>query len=119
MSALTVLRTMSKCPAPPSSPPVVDEAMCLVAPRAMASSALASEREIVVTVAPMAAAIFTPMWPRPPTPTTATERPVAAPHRRSGEYVVMPAQSSGAATSSSMASGIRSTKRSLTTTSCE
>ena len=36
-----------------------------------------------------------------------------APQRRSGEYVVMPAQSSGAATSSSMASGIRSTKRSL------
>ncbi len=74
---------------------------------------------MVVTVAPMAAAILTPMWPSPPTPTTATERPVPAPHRRSGEYVVMPAHSSGAATSSSIASGMRSTKRSLTTTCWE
>ena len=59
--------------------------MCRVAPSASASSALAIEREIVVTVAPIAAAILTPMWPSPPTPTTATERPVPAPQRRSGE----------------------------------
>ena len=39
--------------------------MCRVAPSATASSALAIEREMVVTVAPMAAAILTPMWPRP------------------------------------------------------
>ena len=76
---------MSKDPRAARIAAASDEAMWLVAPRAMASSALAFEREIVVTVAPIAAAILTPMWPRPPTPTTATERPVPAPQRRSGE----------------------------------
>ena len=85
MSALTVLSTMSKVPRAALIAAASEEAMCAVAPRASASSALAIEREMVVTVAPMAAAILTPMWPRPPTPTTATERPVPAPHRRSGE----------------------------------
>ena len=85
MSALTVLSTMSKLPRAAFIASASEEAMCRVAPSASASSALAIEREMVVTVAPMAAAIFTPMWPRPPTPTTATERPVPAPQRRSGE----------------------------------
>ena len=64
----------------------------------------------------MAWAILTAMCPSPPSPTTATFLPGPAPQWRSGEYVVMPAQSSGAATSSSMPSGIRTTKSSVTTT---
>jgi len=85
MSALTVLSTMSKVPLAARIASGSLVAMWARAPSATASAALASEREMVVTVAPIAAAIFTPMCPRPPTPTTATERPVPAPQRRSGE----------------------------------
>ena len=42
-------------------------------------------------------------------PITATRLPGPAPQWRSGEYVVMPAHSSGAAVSSGMPSGMRST----------
>ena len=55
----------------------------------------------------MAWAILTAMWPSPPRPTTATFLPGPAPQRRSGEYVVMPAHSSGAAAAGSMPSGTR------------
>jgi hypothetical protein len=41
--------------------------------------------------------------------------PGPAPQRRSGEYVVMPAHSSGAAESSPIPSGILTTKSSVTT----
>ncbi len=85
MSALTVLRMMSKVPLAAFIASSSFEAMCAVAPRPMASAAFASLREMVVTVAPIAAAILTPMWPRPPTPTMATCLPVPAPQRCSGE----------------------------------
>ena len=48
-------------------------------------------------------------------PTIATCLPGPAPQRLSGLYIVMPAHSSGAATSSPSASGIFTTKRSVTT----
>ena len=115
-SALTVLMMRSKEPLAARSAPSSFVAMCVLAPRSFASCALASERLIVVTSAPIAAAIFTAMCPRPPTPTTATRRPGPAPQRLSGTYVVIPAHSSGAATSSSIASGTRTTMLSLTTT---
>ena len=66
---------------------------------------------MTVTSAPMATASLTPMCPSPPRPTTATLLPGPTPQRRRGEYVVMPAQSRGAATSRSIPSGIGQTKR--------
>ena len=55
------------------------------------------------------------MWPSPPSPTTPTFCPLPTFQWRSGEYVVMPAQSSGAAPAGSSPSGTRSTKASSTT----
>ena len=46
---------------------------------AMAVLLLAGEWLISVTSAPMAAAIFTPMWPRPPRPTMPTRTPGPGP----------------------------------------
>ena len=84
-------------------------AMNPVAPSASASSRLPGEWLSTVTRAPIAAPIFTATWPRPPRPTTASSSPRARPKCLSGEYVVMPAHSSGAARSSGMPSGMRST----------
>jgi hypothetical protein len=47
------------------------------------------------------------MWPRPPpAPLSSTQSPAWAPDRLSAAYVVMPAQSMGAASSLDSASGI-------------
>ena len=88
------------------------------APSRRASSALAAEVVRTTTWAPMARAIFTAMCPRPPMPTTATRLPGPAFQWRSGEYVVMPAQSSGAVAAGSRPRGMRSTNRSSTTMDC-
>ena len=61
------------------------------------------------TSAPIALASFTAMWPRPPRPTTPTTSPSSTSKWRSGEKVVMPAQSSGAAAAGSRLSGTRRT----------
>ncbi|MNS74877.1 hypothetical protein D3C72_1083640 [compost metagenome] len=55
------------------------------APSRNASSRLLGEWLSTVTFAPMALASFTPMWPRPPRPTTATLSPAFTPKWRSGE----------------------------------
>ena len=54
------------------------------APSSYASFSLRSEREITVTSAPFAAAICTPMWPSPPSPTMATLSPSFTFQRASG-----------------------------------
>ena len=54
------------------------------APYRLASSCLSSVRDRTVTSAPMATAILTAMWPRPPMPMTATFLPGPAPQRFSG-----------------------------------
>ena len=54
-----------------------------------------------MTSAPMALAILTAMWPSPPSPTTPTESPSSTSKYRSGEKVVIPAHSSGAAAAGS------------------
>ena len=55
------------------------------------------------------AANFTAMWPSPPIPTTPAFLPLVTPQWRIGEYVVMPAQSRGAAPARSRLEGTRST----------
>ena len=85
------------------------------APRRSASSFLFGEVVKTTTCAPNAWANFTPMWPSPPRPTTPTFLPLVTPQWRSGEYVVIPAQSSGAAPARSRLAGTRRTKRSSTT----
>ncbi|MOA17808.1 hypothetical protein D3C78_1380770 [compost metagenome] len=89
------------------------------APRARASSALLGEVVITVTSAPSAAASFTPMWPRPPRPTTATFEPWPTPKRRIGFHTVMPAHSSGEAKRRSRLAGTRRTNFSRTTMESE
>jgi hypothetical protein len=89
------------------------------APSRSPSSCFFSDWDSTVTSAPMAEASLTAMCPSPPRPTTATRLPGPAPQRRSGEYVVMPAHSSGAAAAGSMPSGTRSTKPASTTTCVE
>ena len=79
------------------------------APRRFASASLLGECEMRVTSAPIATACFTPMWPSPPRPMIPTRLPGPASHSRRGEYVVIPAHRSGAATSSASESGMRRT----------
>ena len=79
------------------------------APRRLASSILDGEVVSTTTCAPIAAASFTAICPSPPMPTTPTRLPGPTFQWRSGEKVVIPAQSSGAAPAGSMPSGIRST----------
>jgi hypothetical protein len=55
------------------------------------------------------------MCPSPPSPTTPTFFPLATSQCRIGEYVVIPAHSSGAAPAGSRFGGIRTTNRSSTT----
>jgi hypothetical protein len=89
------------------------------APRRSASSTLFGEVVKTTVCAPSAFANLTPMWPRPPRPTMPTFLPVVTPQWWSGEYVVMPAQSSGAAASRSRFFGMERTKRSSTTMESE
>jgi hypothetical protein len=72
--------------------------------------------EVVKTTvcAPNACANFTPMCPNPPSPTTPTFLPLVTPQCRIGEYVVIPAQSSGAVPQDQIR-GTLSTNRSFTT----
>ncbi len=86
-----------------------------VAPSRRASASFAREVESIVTSAPIEAASFTAMCPRPPRPTTPTRSPFLVLHWRSGEYVVIPAQRSGAAAAGSRPAGTFRTKRSSTT----
>ena len=79
------------------------------APSRRASSDLPGEVVNSVVCAPIAWASLSPMWPRPPRPTTPTREPSPTPQWRSGEKVVMPAHRSGAAAASSRFDGIRST----------
>ena len=67
------------------------------------------------TSAPIARASLTPMWPSPPRPTTPTRWPGPTCQWRSGEYVVIPAQSRGAAAAGFSFSDTRSTKSWSTT----
>ncbi len=55
------------------------------APSRRASSSLRREVLSIVTSAPIEAASFTAMWPRPPRPTTPTRSPALQFHWRSGE----------------------------------
>src|SRR5439155_26345683 len=55
------------------------------------------------------------MWPSPPRPTTPTFLPLPTPQWRIGEYVVIPAQRSGAAPATFRFEGTRRTKCSSTT----
>ena len=80
-----------------------------LAPSRAASFSLSRDPLSTVTSAPMEAANFTAMWPRPPRPTTATRSPRLHPNCRRGEYVVMPAHRSGAARAGSSPLGMRST----------
>src|SRR5947208_7972231 len=68
-----------------------------LAPRRSASFSLSRDVLSTATSAPMEAANFTAMWPKPPRPTTPTLSPALHPNWRRGEYVVMPAHISGAA----------------------
>ena len=72
-----------------------------------------------VTSALLAAASFTAMWPRPPSPTTPTRWPAESSQCCIGENVVMPAQRSGAVAARSMPGGMRMTKCSATTIAVE
>ena len=73
------------------------------------------ERVNKVTCAPSALASLIPMWPRPPRPITATWLPGPTLAFLSGDQVVIPAQSSGAAPLRSSPSGICKTKFCATT----
>src|SRR5437867_8516330 len=79
------------------------------APSRSASSFLSGEVEKTTTCAPSACANFTPMWPSPPRPTMPTFLPLVTPQCCMGEYVVMPAQSKGAAPASFRFEGTRRT----------
>ena len=73
------------------------------------------ERVNSVTSAPSALANFRPMWPRPPRPITATLLHLPTFQWRSGDQVVMPAHSSGAADFGSSLSEMVTTNLSETT----
>ena len=85
------------------------------APSASASAVLPAEVVITVTSAPSPTASFTPMWPSPPSPTTAMREPLPTLKRRRGDQVVMPAHRIGAARARSSRSGTFSTNSSRTT----
>jgi len=79
------------------------------APRRRASSVLCCDVVNSVTCAPKARANLTAMCPSPPRPTTPTFCPLPTFQWRNGEYVVMPAQSSGATAGRSRLFGTFST----------
>ena len=119
MLALTVQMMRSKDPRRASTVPSSLVAWKAEAPKRRASASLERPWEITLTSAPMAAASFTPTCPRPPIPTMATRVPGPAPYRRSGEYMVIPAHSRGAAASKGIWSGMRQAKSSETVKPCE
>ena len=85
------------------------------APRRSPSATLPGEVVKSTTCAPNERASFTPMWPNPPRPMMATFWSLPTFQWRSGEYVVMPAHSSGAVAARSAPAGTRSVKASSTT----
>ena len=107
----------SKRPASFSNVPLSRVRANACAPSLRASASLAAEVLSIVTSAPSDAASFTPMCPSPPSPTTPTRSPAFTFHCRSGDQVVMPAHKSGAAAAGSSPAGMRSVKRSDTTSS--
>ena len=58
---------------------------------------------------PIFAAYWTPRWPRPPSPSTATTSPGRAPLLRRALNVVRPAHISGAASAAGRSAGISAT----------
>ena len=77
------------------------------APSSRDSASLSFPRAIATVSKPIFAANWTPRWPRPPTPSTATRSPGRAPLFRRELKVVIPAQTSGAVSTADKASGIR------------
>src|SRR5581483_7629980 len=74
-------------------------------PSARARGSLSFPRAIATVRKPIFAAYWTPRWPRPPTPSTATRSPGRAPLFRSALNVVTPAHMSGAASTGESSSG--------------
>ena len=89
------------------------------APSARASADFESDVVTRVTSQPSATPSFTAMCPSPPRPTTPRRVPGPVFQRFNGEYVVMPAQSSGATRARSARSDTFNTNSSRTTTDCE
>ena len=85
------------------------------APNCSASFSLPGVLEKRVTFAPNAFASLMAMWPNPPKPTTAILLPFPTFQWRSGDQVVIPAQSKGAVAAKSRLEGTFSTKCSSTT----
>ena len=92
----------SACPAEPFA-----ESTYSSAPSWVASGRLSSPRAMATVRKPMRWANCTARCPRPPSPCTATRSPGRAGELRSALKVVMPAQRSGAASTSPSVSGIR------------
>ncbi len=114
-SAETVSRIMSKLPA---CLPIASASFVITtssAPSRFPSAILLSDVVNRTVCAPKAWANFTPMCPSPPSPTMPTFFPWVAPHLRSGEYVVIPAHSSGAACAGSRFAGTLSVNASSQT----
>ncbi len=108
--AETVLMIRSNCSAAAFMASASELIRKCRAPIRSASAFLRSEVDSTVTSAPRAAASLTAIWPRPPRPITATFDPGPTPQVFSGDQVVTPAHSRGAAASSGRLSGILSTK---------
>jgi hypothetical protein len=89
------------------------------APSRRASASLDLLVESMVTSQPSEAASLTAMWPSPPRPTTPIRCPGPAFQCRSGDQVVMPAHSKGAAPARSSLGEIRRANGSVTTTCFE
>jgi hypothetical protein len=85
------------------------------APSLRASSALLGVEVNTTVWAPSACDSLTPMWPRPPSPTTPTFLPWVMFQWRSGDQQVMPAHNSGAVAASGSLSEIRRQNASSTT----
>ena len=99
-SAETVLMIRSRLPAAAFKLFGSVETTKLSAPISLAAASLLGEVEMAVTVLPMALASWTPIWPRPPMPTTPTLLPpLSAPLLTSGVNTVIPAQKTGPAAS--------------------
>src|SRR6266516_3459305 len=95
--ALTVSMMRLNLPRSASSAPGSFVATKCFAPSREASFSLSRDVLSTVTSAPIEAASFTAMCPRPPKPTTATWSPGLHSNWCRGEYVVIPAHINGAA----------------------
>eukprot|EP01139_Manchomonas_bermudensis_P005045 Amastigsp_a174578_1363.p2 type:complete len:167 gc:universal Amastigsp_a174578_1363:187-687(+) len=89
-----------------------------LAPRRSPSARFDADDVNSTTSAPIATASLTAMWPRPPRPTMPTRMPGPTFQWRSGEYIVMPAQSSGATAASLDSSCLIFITNSSVTTIC-